>query len=109
MTDILEQLKSGKCLCLQCKRIAPAGYNVTEGRGRDTFVGCYYGCEYENGSSVGVITWDSIQYGEPTPDGVSEKDVAWLDANYPEIMQEIDRVENMPIGRAFEHELMAAE
>lgn len=91
MTNI-EQLKSGKCLCMVCGQIQQPGFHISHERGRDEYTACYTNCEYDNGIRAATITWEGIQYGEPTPDGLSDKDMAYLAAKFPDVLAEIERV-----------------
>lgn len=105
--NILTQLQSGKCLCMICKKVQQPGFIVLpRGHGQDAFLECYEACEDESGNRVPVITWEALQYGEPLPGGMNDADVEWLSANYPEIIAEWERVENLPIGTSY---LEAAE
>ncbi len=92
ITTNVEKLKSGKCLCMVCGKIQNPGWRVCHEGHRDDYIACYDNCEYENGVRAGTITWEGIQYGEPTPDGLSDKDMAYLAARFPDVLAEIERV-----------------
>ena len=96
MTDIIESLKSGKCLCLVCKKVQNPGWYVYGGRTRcglstrDPHFECRDGCEYyDDGYTAAAVTWDSIQYGELTPDEVDNETLKWVEATYPELLIEV--------------------
>lgn len=107
MSNIIEQLKSGKCLCLKCKKVQPAGFMIHGQRYRDPFTACYDNCEYDNGLTVAVLTWNGVQNGEPTQDGISVADFNWLKTNYPEIIEEWERVEASQVAQ--QEQLRAGE
>lgn len=83
MTDPINLLKSGKCLCLECNRIAPPGFGVRILH-EPEYTTCYYGCRYANGRSVRVVTWQDVLENFPNFD---IDDHHWLRANYPELAE----------------------
>lgn len=102
--NILEQLKSGKCLCTVCKRVQEPGWFQN-----GEYV-CADNCAPGSGwRAKPVITWDLVQSGEILPDGLSVEDYKFIADTYPEIIAEADRVNEIHIQHVWEPDLMAAE